>query len=145
MVMLGFLLRFMRAHPSILVSISIVLFLQPTTTTTTGEVVELVEMEIEHGRWQRIALATVELLVRPYVSNCQSGVWTSVGGGTPRVQSFWLDNSTTLGKWDFCYISLIRDIGAVKVDVQVWESGGIWYGSRRGYTEGANAICVSYH
>lgn len=80
MVMLGFLLRFMRAHPSILVSISIVLFLQPTTTTTTGEVVELVEMEIEHGRWQRIALATVELLVRPYVSNCQSGMWKSNSG-----------------------------------------------------------------
>lgn len=76
--------------------------------------------------------------------SCQSGVWTKLGGGKPKVQSFWLDNQTTLGKWDFCYLSTVRDIGAVKVDVQVWESGGIWYGARRGYTEGANAICVTY-
>lgn len=74
----------------------------------------------------------------------KSGMWTKGGSGTAKIQSFWLDNPTTLGKWDFCYLSMVRDIGAVKVDVQVWESAGIWYGARRGYTEGASAICVSY-
>lgn len=109
MVMLGFLLRFMRVHPSILVSVSIVLFLQLTTTTTTGEVVELVEMEIEHGRWQRIALATVEPLVRPYVSNCQSGAWIKTGGSLGKAQTYCtkrlLAQKINLGVHQYCSIS----------------------------------------